>query len=137
VDGESTDAFFTAASAGRRWRAAPTDVLATLAGGPHAAPYAEALAAVARAGANLGTPRLDVAARASATAAVQLAAASTRPAPAPAASIAAEPTRQLVDDLLRQLTPSPEHGLTALRPDQRQPDVPSLDGILTALHRGG
>ncbi|WP_156250502.1 AAA family ATPase [Pseudactinotalea terrae] len=134
VDGDSADEFFTAASAGRRWRAAPTDVLVALAGGPHAAAYAEALAAIVRASAKLGTPRLDVAARATATAAVQLGAASARRAPAP--TLAPDPSRQHTADLLRQLTPNLDGGLTALRPDQQQPEVPSLDGILSALRRG-
>ncbi|WP_156223071.1 AAA family ATPase [Pseudactinotalea suaedae] len=136
VDGGSTVEFFAAGSAGRRWRGAPTDVLVSLAGGPHAVPYAEALAAVVRAGATLGTPGPHVAARAAATAAVQLAASSAQPSPDVPRTVASAPIARATADLLRQLTPDLDGGLTALRPDQRQPEVPSVEGILAALNRG-
>ncbi|WP_420113684.1 AAA family ATPase [Pseudactinotalea sp.] len=136
VDGDASVEFFAAASAGRRWRQAPTDVLVGLAGGPHAVTYAEALAAVARAGARLGTPGPHVAPRAAATAAAQLAAASAQPAPSPARTFTPETSRAATADLLRSLTPSPGSGLTALRPDVPEPEVPSVEGILQALNRG-
>jgi Holliday junction resolvasome RuvABC ATP-dependent DNA helicase subunit len=127
VDGGSVAGFFAAASAGRRWRSAPTDVMLALRGGPHAVDYAQALADIARAGAALGSPGPHVAPRADATAAVQLAAAST-----PAIPLGpARPSSQ-VSDMLRQLDEA-QTSLTALRPDLRQPDVPSVDSILAAL----
>lgn len=136
VDGAATIDFFAAGSAGRRWRTAPTDVLISLAGGPHAVRYAEALGAVVRAGAALGTPGPHVAARAAATAAVQLAAASSRPAPRPAvAPLTPDATHRATAELLSRLT-SDVGGLTALRPDQEQPEVPTVEGILEALNRG-
>lgn len=69
--------FFTAAASARRWRHAPTDLLASLvaARSPHAGAYADALAHVASAACDLGTPDLQVVAAASVTAAVQRAAA--------------------------------------------------------------
>lgn len=136
VDGGANVEFFAAASAGRRWRRAPTDVLVGLAGGPHAVAYAEALAAVARAGARLGTPGPHVAPRAAATAAAQLAAASAQPAPTPTTSFVPDTSRAATSDLIRALTPENGAGLTALRPDRPQPEVPSVEGILQALNRG-
>jgi hypothetical protein len=69
-------AFFSAASSARRWRSAPTDLLAQLVatGSTHAAAYAAALAGVVSAACDLGPAEIDVIARASATAAVQRAA---------------------------------------------------------------
>ena len=147
VDGADLADFFTAASAGRRWRTGPTDLLRTLAGGPHAVGYAEALAAVVRAGAALGTPGPHVAPRAAATAAAQLAAASApagvTPAPAlvtgpvlPEEVSAAADRSARTADVLRRLGEA-QAGLTALRPDLPEPAVPSVDAILTALGRGG
>jgi hypothetical protein len=76
--------FFDAASSARRWRTAPTDLLAHLVqgGSSHAEAYARALGVVASAACDLGDPSLDVIARASTTAAVHLQAARTV-APAP------------------------------------------------------
>lgn len=129
VGRDGVEQFFAAASAGRRWRGAPTEVLTRLAGGPHAVAYAEALADVARAGAALGTPGPHVAPRAAATAAAQLAAAAGVAPPRAAAPNLG------VGDLVRRLGEA-QAGLTALRPDLAQPEVPSLDGILAALGRG-
>lgn len=72
------EAFFDAASRGRRWRAAPTDLLAGLVAGRsrHAADYAEGLTEVASAAVMLGTAPIWVIANASATSAAYLAAAS-------------------------------------------------------------
>lgn len=66
-------AFFAAASSARRWRSAPTDLLVGLVGTPHASGYASALADVVSAACDLGPAPIEVIARASATAAVQLA----------------------------------------------------------------
>lgn len=143
--GGDTRGFFTAASAGRRWRSAPTEVLVTLAGGPHATGYAQALAAVARAAASLGSPGPHVAPRAAATASVQLAAAAgTAPPtstgePTPAAvvqdqlaALAGVDATGMLDRLTQAQT-----GLAALRPDLPQPEVASVQEILAALGRGG
>lgn len=128
VDGGTVTGFFAAASAGRRWRTGPTDVLRRLAGGPHAVAYAEALGAVVRAGAALGDPGPHVAPRAAATAAAQLAAAAgVTPPPAPVATRMA--------DVLRDLDAA-QQDLAALRPGLAPPEVPSVQSILTALGRG-
>ncbi|PPF67473.1 AAA family ATPase [Rathayibacter tritici] len=70
------EAFFTAASRGRRWRSAPTDQLFALAGAgsSHAVAYARALTEVVSAASALGDPGIGGIASASATAAAQLAA---------------------------------------------------------------
>jgi hypothetical protein len=83
-DGDLTP-FFVAAASARRWRHAPTDLLTSLvaARSPHAAAYADALAHVASAACDLGTPDLQVVAAASVTAAVQRAAAHTPLPPTP------------------------------------------------------
>lgn len=82
-------AFFSAASSARRWRSAPTDLLAGLVaeGSSHAEAYATALAGVVSAACDLGPAEIDVIARASATAAVQRAAVGGPPqgTPTPAA----------------------------------------------------
>ncbi|MCM0640843.1 AAA family ATPase [Cellulomonas wangsupingiae] len=80
--------FFAAAASARRWRHAPTDLLTSLVAvrSPHAAAYADALAHVASAACDLGTPDLQVVAAASVTAAVQRAAAALAPAPTPPAA---------------------------------------------------
>ncbi|PPG71285.1 AAA family ATPase [Rathayibacter rathayi] len=70
------EAFFTAASRGRRWRSAPTDQLSALAGAgsSHVSAYARALTEVVSAASALGDPDIGGIASASATAAAQLAA---------------------------------------------------------------
>ena len=80
-------AFFDAAVSARRWRNAPTDLLARLvaAGSPHAARYAEALATVVDAAAALGDPSISAIAAAEGTKAVHRGAAAGRDR-APAAS---------------------------------------------------
>ncbi len=69
--------FFDAASRARRWRVAPTDVLAGLvaAGSPGAPGYARALTEVAASACGLGEPSITVVAAASGAAAAQLRAA--------------------------------------------------------------
>ncbi|GAA3810044.1 AAA family ATPase [Cellulomonas soli] len=71
-----TQAFFDAASRGRRWRSAPTDHLSLLvaSGSPHARAYAEALVEVTAAAATLGAPTARVAGNAALAGAAQLAA---------------------------------------------------------------
>jgi hypothetical protein len=83
-NGQATEAFFEAASAGRRWRTAPTDHLAALVAThhPQAAAYGAALADVAQAAASLGSPGPHVVNRAGLTAAVQRAAGTTGGTPA-------------------------------------------------------
>jgi adenylate kinase family enzyme len=79
-----TQAFFDAASRGRRWRAAPTTVLGELAaaGSPHAEAYARALVEVATAAGTLGRPTASVVGSATLTGTAQLAAvAVARPVP--------------------------------------------------------
>ncbi|MFV0254117.1 MAG: AAA family ATPase [Beutenbergiaceae bacterium] len=124
--------FFTAASAGRRWRSTPTDALVHLRGGPYAARYAQALAEVVRAGAALGEPGPHVAPRAAATVAVQLGGptpptqdAFSRPVMNPSSAGAAALT-----DLLRA-GPGPD--LSALPVSGLEPAVPSVGSILNAL----
>ncbi|MER7073274.1 AAA family ATPase [Terrabacter sp. NPDC000476] len=70
------EAFFDAASRGRRWRAAPTDLLGALIAARHslAGEYAEALTEVASSAVMLGTAPIDAIARASVTSATYLAA---------------------------------------------------------------
>ena len=126
VDGATPDDFFTEASAGRRWRSVPTDALSTLAGGPHAARYAQALAAVVTAAAGIGSPGPHVGPAAAGTAAVQLAAVSGPAVAAPSAS---------VSEMLTRLGQA-QTSLAALRPDLAEPEVPSVESILTALGGG-
>jgi hypothetical protein len=89
-------AFFDAASKGRRWRAAPTATLnqLVLEGSVHARPYAEALAEIAAAAVALGQPTMRVAGNASVAAAAQLTVARARPIPSswPDGRSAAEPS---------------------------------------------
>lgn len=78
TDGASiNEAFFEAASRGRRWRGAPTELLETLIGAQHslAADYAEALTEVASCAVMLGTAPIWVIANASAASGAYLAAA--------------------------------------------------------------
>ena len=71
------EAFFDAASSGRRWRGAPTDLLDALVASRHslAAEYAEALTEVASSAVMLGTAPIWVIANASAASGAYLAAA--------------------------------------------------------------
>src|SRR4051794_26160048 len=71
------EAFFDAASSGRRWRGAPTDLLEALVASRHtlAAEYAEALTEVASSAVMLGTAPIWVIANASAASGAYLAAA--------------------------------------------------------------
>ena len=79
-----TQAFFDAASRGRRWRGSPTATLTALtaSASPVAAPYAQALARVASAACSLGEPTMRVIGNASVAAAAQLAAVAPRRDPA-------------------------------------------------------
>src|SRR6476661_11008947 len=108
-------AFFDAASRGRRWRAAPTDLLEALVGARHslADEYAEALTEVASAAVMLGTAPIWVIANASAASGVYLAAArgASVPAQAPAAWPAGIP------------------GLGAVSPDVLRPSIPGPLGL--------
>src|SRR6476620_2936550 len=74
--GPINEAFFDAASRGRRWRGAPTDLLEALVVSRHtlAAEYAEALTEVASSAVMLGTAPIDAIAKATATSATYLAA---------------------------------------------------------------
>src|SRR6478735_4401132 len=74
--GPINEAFFDAASRGRRWRGAPTDLLEALIVSRHtlAAEYAEALTEVASSAVMLGTAPIDAIAKATATSATYLAA---------------------------------------------------------------
>ena len=74
--GRINEAFFDAASRGRRWRAAPTDLLEALVVSRHqlATEYAEALTEVASSAVMLGTAPIDAIAKATATSATYLAA---------------------------------------------------------------
>lgn len=133
--------FFAAASAGRRWRTAPTDVLASLRGRSGAAPYAQALADVVRAAATLGTPGPHVGPRAAATAATQLGAVSglapgllPSPASSGVSGVPVSSTAGATADVLAALN---RIDLTALGPaSANQPEVPSVESILAALGRG-
>ncbi|TWD79341.1 ATPase family protein associated with various cellular activities (AAA) [Kribbella amoyensis] len=79
--GATTQDFFDAAVRGRRWRGAPTAILADLIaqGSAEKIPYAEALAEVASAACALGEPTMRVVGNASVAAAAQLQAAGARP----------------------------------------------------------
>ncbi|MFD6138602.1 hypothetical protein ACFWE2_02940, partial [Promicromonospora sp. NPDC060271] len=76
----SLQPFFDAAVSARRWRSAPTDLLTHLitTNSPHAASYAEALAAVVDAAATLGDPSISAIAAAEGTKAVHRSAAAGR-----------------------------------------------------------
>lgn len=147
-DPAATSAFFTAASSARRWRTAPTDVLAALgtARSKHAAAYGQALADVARAAGHLGSPGPHVAGAAAATAAVQRSGGAPVSAPFPGAGrapsgpttlpaaggpLAARPSTSGADpfdlgDLL-----AAQGSLDGLR--RPAPEVPSVESILDAL----
>ncbi|MDN5780393.1 MAG: AAA family ATPase, partial [Humibacillus sp.] len=86
--GAANVAFFEAASRGRRWRAAPTDLLQGLisARNAYAVDYAERLTEVAAAAVMLGTAPIWVITNASATSAAYLAAAGGISLPAPTAT---------------------------------------------------
>ena len=77
------EAFFEAASKGRRWRHSPTDLLVSLAASDHelAGDYAEALTEIASDAVMLGTAPIWVIANATAASATYLAAANRAPAP--------------------------------------------------------
>ncbi|GAA2741749.1 hypothetical protein GCM10009868_08960 [Terrabacter aerolatus] len=104
------EAFFEAASRGRRWRGAPTDLLETLAGAQHslAADYAEALTEVASSAVMLGTAPIWVIANASAASSAYLA--------------AARPSCQRVPTLLG--------GKAGTRPGSPDPMRPSIPGAV-------
>ena len=104
-------AFFDAASRGRRWRAAPTDLLEALVGARHslADEYAEALTEVASAAVMLGTAPIWVIANASAASGVYLAAARGASVPVPQASPA---------------WPAGIPGLGSASPDVLRPTIP-------------
>ncbi len=116
VGGGTTQAFFDAATRGRRWRAAPTVTLGALVaqGSAASVPYAQALAEVASAACSLGAPTMRVIGNASVAASAQLTAAGLRSAtpstgttPTDAAttassSVAPAPTQKPEPD--RQLT---------------------------------
>lgn len=80
----ATSAFFDAASRGRRWRGAPTQLLDALvaARSPHAEAYARALVEVGAAACDLGEPTLRVLGNASVAAAAHLTAVGRGPDPA-------------------------------------------------------
>lgn len=134
-DGDDLTSFFTAASAGRRWRSAPTDVLSTLRGGPHASAYAHALTGVTRAAALLGEPGAHVGQRAAATAAVQLRATEAPPITVPASPAAAGVRDQLgsMERTLLDRLRSNNDDLRALTPSAPEPRLPSVESILTQL----
>jgi len=77
----ANDAFFDAASRGRKWRQSPTALLSELSVSdlPRAAEYARALTEVASAACALGEPTMRVTGNASVAAAAQLAAAQVPP----------------------------------------------------------
>ncbi|MCL2466417.1 MAG: AAA family ATPase [Micrococcales bacterium] len=151
--GQSTEAFFEAASAGRRWRTGPTDQLAALVAvnHPQTSAYAAALADVAEAAATLGSPGPHVANRAGLTAAVQRSAGTGGASPDPAPSfatpvlLAAQPASPPPAPL--SLTdipepPAPRFDLSVLDLDLaslRAPhlgQLPSVEAIIESL-RGG
>jgi hypothetical protein len=111
-------AFFAAASSARRWRSAPTDLLAGLVGTPHATVYAGALADVVSAACDLGPAPIDVIARASATAAVQRAAVSGRVPATPALDL---PAFDLSALALPPLPTTDEPGLVPVHGSNRTP----------------
>lgn len=151
--GQSMEAFFEAASAGRRWRTGPTDQLAALVAThhPQAAAYGAALADVVQAAATLGSPGPHVTSQAGLTAAVQRAAATTGgPAPSSAAPSWPSPTVPSSTLLAPSPTgvpepPPPTFDLSVLGLDSldlsslRAPDlgrIPSVADIIDSL-RGG
>ena len=106
------EAFFDAASRGRRWRHSPTDLLTSLAASDHdlAGDYAEALTEIASDAVMLGTAPIWVIANATAASATYLAAVNRTPAPTgPAAgSPTSQPTGPLTGiDFSTGLPPLP------------------------------
>lgn len=104
------DDFFTAASSARRWRSAPTDLLAGLvqARSRHAVTYADALAGVVSAAVDLGPAPISLVASSAATAAIQRSAAADAVAPrahAAGPGAAAGDARLPFPDLGRLLAP--------------------------------
>ncbi|MFV0425477.1 MAG: AAA family ATPase [Beutenbergiaceae bacterium] len=123
--------FFAAASAGRRWRSSPTDTLALLGAGAGARSYAQALAEVIRAAAQLGEPGPHVAPRAAATIAVQLGSITGHAAPS---RIGPQPEAPGASALSQLLAAGPGPDLRALNVSQEgEPELPSLESILAAL----
>lgn len=119
--------FFDAAQQGRRWRSSPTALLAGLvaAGSPHAGAYAEALARVADAAAELGEPSISAVAAAAGAGAVYRGAVAGRGA---AASRPAGPTTT---------PPAPaDLDLGRLTGTRLPPGVPSVSDILDQLRNG-
>ncbi|GAA4691285.1 AAA family ATPase [Nocardioides conyzicola] len=94
-DGRGAEDFMEAASKGRRYRSAPTPVMSALAlaGSPHAAAYARALADVAVAGSGLGEMNPRSVGNAATAASAQLVEAPTAPTlpTAPTSPTAAQP----------------------------------------------
>ena len=106
------EAFFDAASRGRRWRHSPTDLLVSLAASDHdlAGDYAEALTEIASDAVMLGTAPIWVIANATAASATYLAAANRAPAPTGPATgtLTGRPTGPLTGiDLSTGLPPLP------------------------------
>ncbi|PPF12519.1 AAA family ATPase [Rathayibacter sp. AY1A5] len=121
------EAFFTAASSGRRWRSGPTDQLAALvgAGSHHSSAYARALTEVVSAASALGDPGIGGIASASATAAAQLSA-------VPGARGAA-PTRS--GGVPHTTGRTPDGAASADLPTGLPAGVPGVDEILERLRR--
>ncbi|QHC67629.1 AAA family ATPase [Rathayibacter sp. VKM Ac-2759] len=113
------EAFFTAASRGRRWRSSPTDLLASLvaAGSAHANAYARALTEVVSAASALGEPGIGGIAAASATAAAQLSALPASSAP------------------LQRTSAPPSSSPASSLPADLPAGVPGVDEILARLRR--
>jgi adenylate kinase family enzyme len=128
-------AFFAAASAGRRWRAAPTDLLAALrvAGSPEADAYGAALADVVSAAAQLSTAGPAVKQAAAATAAVQRSPFTAPPAPATPPPAPGQVGQDALD-ALTGLGTGPEFEPPQLR---HTGNLPAVEEILSALGRTG
>jgi hypothetical protein len=146
--GGDVQAFFDAASRGRRWRAAPTAGLAALAaaGSPLTGDYARALVEVTAAACGLGEPSARVIENASVAAAAQLAAggvggvttAAGRSPVLPAAAPLVVPAPDLpsllgdrawLNDALARLTPPPGAGpIQPIPPSGPTPSGPTSSG---------
>lgn len=134
-----TQAFFDAASRGRRWRESPTATLTGLvaAASPHAGSFAQALARVASAACSLGEPTMRVIGNASVAAAAQLGAVAPRRSPAREVSTASPVWPSPVLATWEQPAPSGQPAGPSAEPAE-QPEEPvaparSLDELLAEL----
>jgi SpoVK/Ycf46/Vps4 family AAA+-type ATPase len=129
-----TEAFYAAASKGRRFRAAPTTLLSQLVldRSTHAAAYADALAAVSEAACHLGVPTPRVVGNASLAAAAQHAAVAAPAGPAEAPATTPGGTGEDETEALDPATRGEAEAEKAVE-DATEPEPKSLEELLAEL----